>query len=833
VKSSDIVERIKAKVQEKTGLHPYQQRLIYAGKELKDVWTLAQCGIQHESTLHLVPRRPASELPSNVPTESMFPMGEEAYMTTTEWKALADQGGFDADTHIVDPQAHYGVLDSLEHAVVTSSELYRHSGVNSLGSSKKAVEPPDLTRTSTTPEWIHNLVLDLQKDGNSGANGTVASLCEIYIIVLSVLEKFDLLVSRQFSTSFFSILLERANGTAAEIVKIPRELLIELTEALEVAIAIFRQEQESALDKLTERFIPAIQKLFDLLDCPQLGQDALFVNSSSQILNLCRMVACFLDLGLVCYVGSHGARFDIDYFQKDMNPLRFDLENALSFDCSLRTLACLNGFLDTKSVWVFRVGVNLAPLLLGGKNQKKLSILTTINALADIWGPVWGEAVDQGSASNQPVRIKKYHVSKGCIRRVREGTASTVPGAVACHWYSWTEEGRRRFSELFARTEVIYMGLNDKLLIGTAVSVKPGCTYTMQEYEMNYGDIIRGLGPKPSTWKLDGVGVAVQLAAPKVITFQVQGQVKKIPEMTVKQSIWGKWTFKPERANPGILNDYYGVEISHCTGNARRVPLKQILLMEPVQELLERQIPKWSSTQWGIAFQEALQTESDDAIFQFWINHTVERPLVGQLVCCVLEVLDSTGRTDFGFRAAFLHQNRELGVDLDVKNNEWAALLKDSYLTATYAIVNEVCLECRRPDHTASICGDDARHTVLQTEIVLKKGSTLKDRLKIEPHSQTFKMVNKEVPSTPYYLTPESLLTRTIFMHYNLTVAKELLNQSHNEHSTKVLLSALGTSYGGMSYKRDRTLLCYQEDHSALEEITRQASFWSDYHRRG
>jgi len=161
--------------------------------------------------------------------------------------------------------------------------------------------------------------------------------------------------------------------------------------------------------------------------------------------------------------------------------------------------------------------------------------------------------------------------------------------------------------------------------------------------------------------------------------------------------------------------------------------------MEPVQELLERQIPRWSSTQWGIAFQKALRTESNDAIFQFWKDHTVERTLVGQLVCCVLDVLDSTGSTDFGFRAAFLHQNRELGVDLDIKNNEWATILRDSYLMATYAIVNEVCLECRRPDHTASICGDDVRHTVLQTEIGLKKGSELEVRLKIEPHSQTFK----------------------------------------------------------------------------------------------
>ena len=81
------------------------------------------------------------------------------------------------------------------------------------------------------------------------------------------------------------------------------------------------------------------------------------------------------------------------------------------------------------------------------------------------------------------------------------------------------------------------MALDDKLLIGSDIRANPGCTYTFQEYEMNYGDMISSLGPKPSTWKLDGATMALQLAAPKVIAFQIQGNVKKIPETTVKQFI--------------------------------------------------------------------------------------------------------------------------------------------------------------------------------------------------------------------------------------------------------------------------------------------------------
>jgi hypothetical protein len=145
---------------------------------------------------------------------------------------------------------------------------------------------------------------------------------------------------------------------------------------------------------------------------------------STVLRGLATFISQYSCVATIAYCGAHLEDFDETHLSRRIG--QFELLQGVVFH--RRRLSCLDGLLNGRPVWVLEV------MSIGDSVQDELlSILTTIEALVDTWGPAWKIA-----DIDKPERFKRIGIGRGYIAPA-ETSNSEIPSTKAeilCHWSS-------------------------------------------------------------------------------------------------------------------------------------------------------------------------------------------------------------------------------------------------------------------------------------------------------------------------------------------------------------------------------------------------------------
>ncbi|MCJ1226563.1 hypothetical protein MMC12_003216 [Toensbergia leucococca] len=440
---------------------------------------------------------------------------------------------------------------------------------------------------------------------------------------------------------------------------------------------------------------------------------------------LIRNVAHLLDFAVISYAGAHLESFDrlcskpsstsIEHIFMDSM-----IQNHMGKRIGLqrRPLRCLGGFLRGSKPWIFSVED------IKFSETEELFLSTTMEAFSDIWGPVWKQIA---LIDGQDI-IEKYNVGSGSITLCRPGTEfgpPKLPEEALCHWSDRVsmQENSPTFPPFIVQPARLLIGASTD----SGLFTNSDCPRKLSENPSRGGDY-RPLGLKTAGKYRESETIQVSLSGFGLSTAYMR-QYKRRSGVTWKEEFVERWQMEPERRNPRVLESWGGVEISHCTRNARRRRLLDILKSDAALDLLREGLFVWASPECERGYLEALESDDPKAFSKLYEREREWRKDLGRAVAWCFSTLRDTGLSRQGdFLALSTHNgsSRAMARVLSSKVHTWVGLLADTNRVATMAVIIASCLEFhRKKGQRCSVTHETLdKYSVLETAIDIQQSAS-------------------------------------------------------------------------------------------------------------
>lgn len=464
-------------------------------------------------------------------------------------------------------------------------------------------------------------------------------------------------------------LLVLPEGSQVEMVRIPFSYLVSMYSITSEMIDSFESPNPpKALNLLTDLDKPLSRMLEALRQTPE------WTGGSQQIedIELCSLIIQLLSVGFLSYMQAHMTPLEPFFLDRDIRKVLLFGAREPGGDPGIIaepiTLTCMNDMLRG-DVLVFRPMSVQAP-------ESRLNVSGTPEDILDTWGPGCFLTVPGKEDTEDLLGI-----------RIKGGTIMTSKeDPTICHWFPTT------FLQLsdhpFKKSGRVTVGAPP----GSLTVIRTSCHKNEEDFFDQYESILDQLGTHAGHWEVIQHQFTFQFSVPYV-ALQYGRTLGKVPTRTIKEEQLSK-----EKLDIGFLESFWGLQISICTGVARRVRMREVIAdMLPNYVARGLEIPD----PWFEAEKEeiigAFRDEENTINLKDWLRKTKKehRDFLLGAARGIVDLLKSTGIDSedcLAIACIMPEETRCLRIKCE-HESYWAKMLADSETCTTFAYFTRKCLE--------------------------------------------------------------------------------------------------------------------------------------------